>query len=45
VFLFDLAAQTAMYRVTSFIALGVLLLLGALAWERARPRMGPRDVC
>jgi uncharacterized membrane protein len=37
-FLFDLATLTAGYRVVSFIGLGVLLLAGALVWQRLRPR-------
>jgi uncharacterized membrane protein len=38
VFLFDLAMLTSVYRVVSFIGLGLLLLGGALAWQRLRPR-------
>jgi len=38
VFLFDLATLTAGYRVVSFIGLGLLLLGGALVWQRLRPR-------
>jgi uncharacterized membrane protein len=38
VFLYDLAALTSVYRVASFLALGVLLLLGALAYQRMRPQ-------
>ena len=38
VFLFDLATLTSVYRVVSFIGLGLLLLGGALAWQRLRPR-------
>ncbi len=30
-----------MYRVASFIALGLLLLCGAFAWQRLRPRPLP----
>ncbi len=37
VFLYDLASLTSMYRVASFIALGLLLLCGAFAWQRLRP--------
>jgi uncharacterized membrane protein len=37
-FLFDLATLTAGYRVVSFIGLGLLLLGGALVWQRLRPR-------
>ena len=40
VFLYDLAKLTAMARVASFVALG-LLLLGAFAWQRIRPRPLP----
>jgi uncharacterized membrane protein len=38
VFLYDLAALTSVYRVASFLALGVLLLAGALAYQRMRPQ-------
>ncbi len=38
VFLLDLATLTSVYRVVSFIALGLLLLIGALVWQRLRPR-------
>jgi uncharacterized membrane protein len=38
VFLFDLASLTSIYRVMSFVALGVLLLAAAFAWQRIRPR-------
>jgi uncharacterized membrane protein len=37
-FLFDLATLTAGYRVVAFIGLGLLLLGGALVWQRLRPR-------
>jgi len=37
VFAFDLASLTSLYRVGSCIALGLLLLLGAFAWQRIRP--------
>jgi hypothetical protein len=42
----DLASLTSLYRVASCIALGLLLLLGAHAWQRIRPRALPdlRDV-
>jgi uncharacterized membrane protein len=42
----DLASLTSLYRVASCIALGLLLLLGAFAWQRIRPRALPdlRDV-
>jgi uncharacterized membrane protein len=38
VFLYDLAALTSLYRVGSFIGLGLLLLLAAGIWQRMRPR-------
>jgi uncharacterized membrane protein len=38
VFLFDLATLTSVYRVVSFIGIGLLLLGGALTWQRLRPR-------
>jgi hypothetical protein len=38
VFLYDTATLTAGYRVASCVVLGVLLLAGAFAWQRARPR-------
>ena len=37
VFLLDLATLTSLYRVVSFIALGLLLLVGAFIWQRLRP--------
>jgi hypothetical protein len=37
VFLYDLAALTALYRVGSFIGLGLLLLVAAGLWQRMRP--------
>ncbi len=37
VFLADLASLDALYRVGSFLALGLLLMLGAFAWQRLRP--------
>jgi uncharacterized membrane protein len=37
VFLYDLAALTSVYRVASFIGLGLLLLLAAFAYQRLRP--------
>ena len=43
VFLYDLASLTSLYRVASFIALGLLLLAGAFAWQRVRPGP-PRDL-
>lgn len=39
VFLYDLAALTSIYRVGSFLALGLLLLIGALAYQRMRPQV------
>jgi uncharacterized membrane protein len=46
VFAFDLASLTSLYRVGSCVALGLLLLVGAFAWQRIRPRPLPdlRDV-
>lgn len=41
VFVYDLAALDSLYRVLSFIALGLLLLAGAYAYQRMRP--GPED--
>ena len=42
VFVVDLASLDSMARVGSFLVLGVLLLLGAFAWQRARPAItGP----
>jgi uncharacterized membrane protein len=38
VFLFDLATLTSVYRVVSFIGLGLLLLGGAVVWQRLRPQ-------
>jgi uncharacterized membrane protein len=37
VFLYDLSTLTSIYRVASFIALGLLLLAGAFAYQRHRP--------
>jgi uncharacterized membrane protein len=37
VFLFDLSTLTSVYRVVSFIMLGLLLLAGAFAYQRLRP--------
>jgi uncharacterized membrane protein len=37
VFLLDLATLTSLYRVVSFIGLGLLLLAGAFIWQRLRP--------
>ena len=41
VFLYDLSSLTSIYRVASFIVLGLLLLGGAFAWQRVRPRALP----
>jgi len=41
VFLYDLATLTPIARVASFIVLGLLLLGGAFAWQRMRPRAIP----
>jgi uncharacterized membrane protein len=41
VFLYDLAALTSLYRVGSFIGLGLLLLVAAGVWQRMRPRPLP----
>jgi uncharacterized membrane protein len=41
VFVFDLASLTSLYRVGSCVALGLLLLVGAFAWQRIRPRPLP----
>jgi uncharacterized membrane protein len=41
VFLYDLAALESLYRVASFFALGLLLLLAAGLWQRVRPRPLP----
>jgi hypothetical protein len=41
VFLYDLAALTSVYRVGSFLALGLLLLVAALAYQRMRPEITP----
>ena len=43
VFVFDLAALTSIYRVVSFVALGLLLLVGSFAYQRLRPRAVARD--
>ncbi|MHB8693652.1 MAG: DUF2339 domain-containing protein [Solirubrobacteraceae bacterium] len=37
VFLYDLATLTSIYRVASFIVLGLLLLAGGFAYQRLRP--------
>lgn len=41
VFMFDLAALTSIYRVVSFVALGLILLAGSFAYQRLRPRHSP----
>ncbi|MEA2192824.1 MAG: hypothetical protein QOI73_2945, partial [Solirubrobacteraceae bacterium] len=43
VFLYDLAALTSLYRVGSFIGLGLLLLVAAGVWQRMRP-IAPSDL-
>jgi uncharacterized membrane protein len=39
--MFDLATLTSLYRVVSFIALGLVLLTAAFVWQRLRPRAVP----
>jgi Predicted membrane protein (DUF2339) len=41
VFLYDLSTLTSLYRVVSFVALGLLLLAGAFAYQRLRPPPAP----
>ena len=41
VFTYDLASLDSVYRVASFVALGVLLLVAAFAWQRVRPQALP----
>ena len=41
VFVYDLSALSSIYRVASFIVLGLLLLGGAFAWQWMRPRALP----
>jgi uncharacterized membrane protein len=41
VFLYDLSTLTSIYRVASFIVLGLLLLAGAFAYQRLRPPPPP----
>ena len=41
VFLYDLSALTSLYRVGSFIGLGLLLLVAAGIWQRMRPPAPP----
>lgn len=43
VFVFDLATLDSIYRVVSFIGLGLLLLASAFVWQRIRPRP-PEDL-
>jgi uncharacterized membrane protein len=38
VFLYDLSSLDSLSRVGSLIGLGLLLLCGAFAWQRLRPR-------
>jgi hypothetical protein len=38
VFLYDLATLTSLYRVGSFVGLGLLLLVAAGLWQRMRPQ-------
>jgi uncharacterized membrane protein len=42
VFLLDLATLTSIYRVASFVGLGLLLLAGAFVWQRLRPAITGR---
>ena len=41
VFFYDLSTLTSLYRVGSFIGLGLLLLVAAGIWQRMRPRALP----
>ncbi len=41
VFLYDLSTLTSIYRVVSFVGLGLLLLSAAYAWQRLRPEPLP----
>jgi len=43
VFLYDLAALDSIYRVASFIAVGLLLLVGAFAYQRVRLGVAPKS--
>jgi uncharacterized membrane protein len=36
-FLYDLSTLTSIYRVLSFVVLGLFLLAGAFAYQRLRP--------
>ncbi len=38
VFLYDMSTLDSLYRVVSFVVLGLLLLAGAHTWQRLRPR-------
>ena len=44
VFLYDLSSLDSMYRVASFVALGLLLLVGAFAWQRSAAPAYPVQV-
>jgi uncharacterized membrane protein len=44
VFFYDLSALDSIYRVLSFVALGLLLLAGAFAYQRMRPRLPSVDL-
>ncbi len=41
VFLYDLATLTSIYRVASFLVLGILLLTAGFAYQRQRPPPQP----
>jgi uncharacterized membrane protein len=41
VFLYDLSELTSIYRVLSFVVVGLLLLAGAFAYQRLRPPAAP----
>lgn len=41
VLLHDLVALTSLYRVGALVGIGALLLAGAWAWQRTRPRAIP----
>ena len=43
VFLYDLAELDEIYRVLSFVALGLLLLAGAFAYQRVRHTAGDSE--
>jgi hypothetical protein len=42
VFLYDLSVLSSVYRVLSFVALGLLLLAAAFAYQRMQPPQAPR---